>query len=102
MRVATHSTGANPDATQQRTYGHWLSVLAAFVFVVFGTGYCFSVPAEPFAHFDYFSMLADGFLHGRLSLDLPGPLLDMSQYNGKVYLYWGALNGLLHVPLQAL
>ena len=70
-------------------------VLLAATFVIylgFATGLTWRFDAAVFRDRDYFAMLADAFYHGRTSIDVKSPTLDMSPYNDKVYLYWGPLN----------
>src|SRR3984893_16414151 len=68
---------------------------------------------------NYYDMLADAFLHGQTHLlvepdprllELPDPydpianmryrLHDLSLYQGKYYLYWGPVPGLLLAPVK--
>lgn len=84
---------------QARTWGPAILFAAtvAFVYLAFGTGYRFLVPHAPFSSYDYFGMLASGFLHGHTYLPLKEPLLDMSLYDGHVYLYWGPFSAVPHL-----
>ncbi len=51
----------------------------------------------------YYSYLADAFLHGQLHLRLmPHALHDLSQFQGRLYLYWGPMPAILLMPLTAL
>jgi hypothetical protein len=49
---------------------------------------------------NYYSYLADAFIHGQLNLRLqPSELLDLSFYQGKIYLYWPPLPAVLSIPI---
>lgn len=51
----------------------------------------------------YFTFLADAFLHGQLHLRLlPDSPVDLSTYDGKVFLYWPPFPAVVSMPLVAL
>jgi hypothetical protein len=53
--------------------------------------------------FAYFNYLADAFVHGQLHLRLvPEVALDLSQFEGRYYLYWPPLPAALLTPFVAL
>lgn len=53
--------------------------------------------------FNYYNYLADAFLHGSLSLVEPPPHVhDLSEYQGRFYLYWGPLPAIVLMPVVAL
>lgn len=48
---------------------------------------------------NYFSLLAQSFLHGKLSfISMPRTDLDLTFYHNKVYMYWGPAPVLLILP----
>ena len=69
------------------------------VFIVyFGLGTKWSF--EPLWALDYFNNLAESLLQGRLNISDPGSTYDLVLFQGGWYLPWGALAGLLFIPLQ--
>lgn len=51
----------------------------------------------------YYNYLADAFLHGQTWLRLlPPSIHDLSQYGGKLYLYWAPFPAMLLMPFIAL
>lgn len=67
-----------------------------FIFILFAGRLKFSFPVTPF---NYFSYLAEAFLHGSLSLvSFPSTIHDLSLYGGKIYLNWGPASALLVIP----
>ncbi len=96
-----------------------LQALVAWLYVWFATAGTYG-----FAHRetdDYYDLLADAFLAGQLHLtvepsprllQLPNPydpaqngphrLRDASLYNGRYYLYWGPVPGLVHAAWKGL
>src|SRR3989344_32687 len=69
------------------------------VFIVyFGLGTKWSF--EPLWALDYFNNLAESLLQGRLNISDPGSTYDLVLFQGGWYLPWGALVGLLFIPLQ--
>jgi hypothetical protein len=76
-------------------------LLICVVYLFVGSGFTFRYPVTPFQTGDYFGLLADSFLQGRTDLMIPGPRLDMSLFEGKIYLYWGPANALLPMAAKA-
>ena len=53
--------------------------------------------------FNYYNYLADALLHGSLSLvEAPPHVHDLSNYQGRFYLYWGPLPAIILMPVVAL
>ena len=53
--------------------------------------------------FAYFNYLADGFLHGQLSMrQLPPNTRDLIPYMGNLYLYWPPFPAILLLPVVAI
>jgi hypothetical protein len=80
-------------------------VLIAFVIVAVAlAGYLWLhfdfVTTSRSGRFNYHMYLAETFLQGSLSLvrDMPN-VLDLSVYNGKLYLYWGPMPAVVLMPL---
>lgn len=76
------------------------AVLAAVIFS--GLSATFTAPWRV-SSAPYYNYLADAFLHGQLNLRLiPPSLYDLTVFQGKYYLQWGPLPGLLAMPWVAL
>ena len=76
------------------------AALAAVIFS--GLSATFTVPWRV-SSAPYYNYLADAFLHGQLNLRLiPPSLYDLSVFQGKYYLQWGPLPGVLAMPWVAL
>lgn len=69
-----------------------LLVAALFAYVGFGTGFTWDIGSAITRSRNYFGFQADAFLQGHLHLGVPKPTLDMSFYEGHIYLYWGPFN----------
>jgi hypothetical protein len=74
-----------------------LLVTIAILCLAFGTGYTWVLDRAPVESREYFGRQAEAFLHGRTDLDVPSAQLDMSEFGGKIYLYWGPGNALPHL-----
>lgn len=72
-----------------------------FVYLSFASAYTWVFPVAPSANRDYMGQLAKSLVAGRLDVDLPPTMLDVSPYKGHVYLYWGIGNVLPQLLLYA-
>ena len=72
-----------------------------FSFLVYGL---FSIiDGEWVSNTNYFSYLADAFLHGQLHLRIiPSNVYDLNFYNGQYFLYWPPLPAILLMPFVAI
>src|SRR5439155_19169876 len=82
---------ANPPAA---------AALAALVYCAFAIAHSHGFHLSPFP---YFNWLADGFLHGQLSLrGTPPQTHDLIEYGGNWYLYWPPFPAVVLMPWVAL
>jgi hypothetical protein len=51
--------------------------------------------------YNNYTLLADAFLHGRVAIDWPGPIIDAIDWNGARYVIEGPFPALLMLPLVA-
>ncbi len=71
-----------------------------FVYLLFAGRFQFKFPVTIY---NYFSYLAEAFLHGSLSFVSSPPYLnDLTVFNGKVYMYWGPSTVLPILPFVTL
>lgn len=78
----------------------WAAVMAAVVYAIFAL---YKGPLWSETSTNYFSYLADAFLHGQLYLRLMPPNThDLVYFQNHYYLYWPPLPAILLMPLVAL
>jgi hypothetical protein len=115
-----HLPVLRPTCRSDNAKARWL---AGGLIAAIGLVHIWLISAGRFSHWPtrtaYYSMLADGFLDGHLSLPIrpdarllaaPDPydprfntalrLQDAALYSGKYYVYWGPLPALLMVPFR--
>ncbi len=91
----------SPGQAQPESVSVWSVLLvAAFAFCLYGATFVMFRASSRAEVFNYHAFLAEAFLGGSLSLiSQPPTLLDLSQYQGKLYLYWGPMPAIVLMPL---
>lgn len=80
----------------------WVAGLVALAIYLLRASLSRGVGLGP-THAPFLNYLADAFLHGQLYLrQTPGNIIDLVNYQGRLYLYWSPFPALLIMPLVAL